>query len=205
MASNAVYENTLKRAPATRRKSRANSMGVDLDNEDSSAKPERHTTFDIPPDPQEIESQQETSESTSETDSTLALPEHSGEKHSVNWCFLCRIQVESKKLRLLFRFCAVFNILSLVFSAPIFSCNGDPPAKLPLFSGNVSMECEKVFIQFTFIAAVDFLLAVFYTLQTLARIEYLVYLRRTKSGKVECTHTHTHVPNQLMHTCHTWC
>ncbi len=217
MASN---QNTLKRALATRRQrtSRANSEDVCLDSEDPSPKAtprlspkatpglspkasprqRRHTKFDI-----HDNDDHQSDDGSSKVEGTLIQTDQSGEKQSRNWCFFCRIQVESKTIRLLFRFCAIFNILSLVFSAPLFICPKNLPdtPSLPLGSsrgGNFSsnevdglQSCNKVFIQYALITVVDFLLAVFYTLQTLARIEYLIYLRRTKSRKVRCSHTHT--------------
>ncbi len=203
MASN---QNTLKRALATRRQrtSRANSEDVCLDSEDpspkASPKPQRHTKFDIQV--QDNDDHQSDDES-SKAEGALIQTDQAGEKQSRNWCFFCRIQVESKTIRLLFRFCAIFNILSLVFSAPFFICPKDLPGtpSLPLGSspgGNLShnefdglKSCNNVFIQYSIITVVDFLLAVFYTLQTLARIEYLIYLRRTKSRKVNYNQTHT--------------
>ncbi len=207
-------QNTLKRALATRtrpaRTSRANSEDVCLD-EDSiskvtprpspSPRQRRHTKFDLQAS-QDIDSD----DNLSKTESTLIHADQAGEKQSRNWCFFCRIQVESKTLRLLFGLCAVINILSLVFSAPLFVCDHIPDENLTLPSltppgpnssfGNFTdalQSCNNVFIQYTLIAAVDFLLAVFYTLQTLARIEYLIFLRRTRSNKVNLLLCH-HMP-----------
>ncbi len=212
MASN---QNTFKRTLATRRQrtSRANSEDVCLEEENpsprvspkSSPSHRRRTKFDLQTSLSDDES--------SKTESTLVHTDQSGDKPTRNWCFLCRIQVESKRLRLLFGLCAIINILSLVFSAPLFVCREVLPSTLSLpglapqgSSSSINLSstqinnldsCNKVFIQYVLITVVDFLLAVFYTLQTLARIEYLIYLRRTKSSKVSTPivpppHTHTH-------------
>lgn len=216
MASN---QNTLKRALATRRQrtSRANSEDVCLDEDHSprvtpkpSPRQRRHTKFDLQGS-QDLSSDDDSSK----TESTLVHADQSGEKPSRNWCFLCRIQVESKTLRLLFGLCAIINILALMFSAPLFICPEGLPETLSLpslaprsssSSGNLSytqfdddlQSCNNVFIQFSLITVVDFLLAVFYTLQTLARIEYLIYLRRSKSTKVTTT-------SELCTTCNYYC
>ena len=225
----ALNTGTLKRTLATRRQ-RGWSEDRELDSDEPSPRLERSERSPRPEasprterraqfDSQTYTHESQDLDNDSITDSSLAQADSSGEKTSRNWCFLCRIQVESKVIRFLFRICAVINLLSLVFSAPLFMCPKDPMAqnaslmpsdsltdliKTPSMFRNSSemlQGCYSVFVQFSLITVIDFTLAVFYTLQTLARIEYAIYLRRNKkTSKVVSdthitpftTHTHTH-------------
>ena len=90
-----------------------------------------------------------------------------GTKVGYSGCFPCHYLVERRWARRLFRVLAVFNLTSLIFASPLKKCSGDSED-----------DCTGVRIQFVVIACVDFMLAVLYTLQTLLRIEYSIYLRR---------------------------
>lgn len=87
-------------------------------------------------------------------------------------CFPCHYLIERKSVRRFFRVLAVFNLLSLIFSAPLKTCDAKE---------KTIETCRSVFIQFVFIACVDFVLAVLYTIQTLLRIEYSIHLRKNVS------------------------
>ena len=217
-----LNSSTLKRTLATRRQ-RGKSEDRELDSDEpgsrlehrersprpeASPRTERRAQFDS----QTYTQESQDLDNDSITNSSLAQADSSGEKTSRNWCFLCRIQVESKTIRFLFRICAVINLLSLVFSAPLFMC---PPVPGPMaqnasallrrlindpshFSGVDKgmrlQDCYSVFVQFSFITVIDFALAVFYTLQTLARIEYAIYLRRSKKTSKVVFDTHSLTP-----------
>lgn len=105
---------------------------------------------------------------------------YSAEKPSRNWCFLCRIQVELSCSRLFFQIFAVINFLSLIFSGPLIECK----SQVNTTNSTPTAECNAVFIQFVTITVVDLVLAIVYTLHTLARIEYAIHLRFKKKNKV---------------------
>ena len=88
-------------------------------------------------------------------------------------CYGCHLLVENKVARRLFRVCAVLNLISLVFSAPLRRCNeGDEDC----FYG--------VFAQLVIITVLDFVLALLYTLQTYVRLQYSLYRWRRKKQVV---------------------
>ena len=95
-------------------------------------------------------------------------------------CYGCHLLVENKVARRLFRVCAVLNLISLVFSAPLRRCNeGDEDC----FYG--------VFAQLVIITVLDFVLALLYTLQTYVRLQYSLYRWRRKNpifNSVVCSH-----------------
>ena len=86
-------------------------------------------------------------------------------------CYGCHFLVENKLARRLFRVCAVLNLISLVFSAPLRQC--DP-------AGGNEQFCDHVFVQLIIIAVVDFLLAILYSLQTYVRFQYSLYQYQRK-------------------------
>ena len=81
-------------------------------------------------------------------------------------CYGCHFLVENKVTRRLFRVCAVLNLVSLVFSAPLNRCEPH------LCIREVRDCCEDVFIQLVVITILDFLLAIIYTIQTYVRFQY---------------------------------
>ena len=95
--------------------------------------------------------------------------ESDGER--VRGCRLCPLHflVENKWVRRFFRVCAVLNLLSLMFSASFYTCLRDD-----------SEDCDKVFVQYATITSIDFVLALIYTVQTLARLNYAIYIRTRK-------------------------
>ena len=96
--------------------------------------------------------------------------------HSGWWGRGCRALVEKRPFRVFYRVCALLNVLSLLFSAPLLVCTSR--------EHDVN-DCYGVFVQFTFIACVDFVLCVVYTLQTAVRLHYAVHLYQ----KVGCSVT----------------
>lgn len=89
-------------------------------------------------------------------------------------CYGCHLLVENKATRRLFRVCAVLNLISLVFSAPLTRrCNkGDKHC----FDG--------VFAQLVIITVLDFVLALLYTLQIYVRFQYSLYRWQRKKQVV---------------------
>lgn len=75
----------------------------------------------------------------------------------------CHLLVENKAARRLFRVCAVLNLISLVFSAPLRRCSTREDDR-DCFYG--------VFSQLVIITALDFVLTLLYTLQTYVRFQY---------------------------------
>ena len=75
-------------------------------------------------------------------------------------CYGCHFLVENKIARRLFRVCAVLNLISLAFSAPLKSC--EPGTN----------RCDDVLIQLVIITILDSLLAIVYTIQTYVRFQY---------------------------------
>lgn len=88
-------------------------------------------------------------------------------------CYTCSTLVERRSFRRLFRVCAVVNLLSLAFSAPLRICNDEEES-----------DCDGVFIQFLIITVVDFIVALVYTLHLALRIQYLVYHRYKKKASL---------------------
>lgn len=89
-------------------------------------------------------------------------------------CYGCHFIVENKVARRLFRVCAVLNLISLVFSAPLNRCD------VHQCRPEIRDCCDKIFIQLVIITIVDSLLAVIYTVQTYVRFQY----RLCQCGKV---------------------
>lgn len=90
-------------------------------------------------------------------------------------CYGCHLLVENKAARRLFRVCAVLNLISLVFSAPLRSCT----------TGENDKDCfNGVFAQLVIITVLDFVLALLYTLQTSVRFQYSLYRWRSKKQVV---------------------
>ena len=79
-------------------------------------------------------------------------------------CYGCHFLVENKIARRLFRVCAVLNLISLVFSAPLRSC--EP---------GMQKYCDHVFAQLVIITVLDLLLAILYTIQVYVRFQYSLY------------------------------
>ena len=194
---------TLKRSKATRRRGERASSDPLRDSTSPSPTRERQgsVTFDnqastIYLTEDDILTQDDSSQLDTDGNQT---DNYSAEKSGRNWCFLCRIQVELTCSRLFFRIFAVINFLSLIFSGPLVECD----RQIDTTNGTQSAGCNAVFIQFVTITAVDFVLAIVYTLHTIARIEYAIHLLFKKS-KVHnmlrflyyihfiATHTHTH-------------
>ena len=96
-------------------------------------------------------------------------------------CRGCHFLVENKIARRLFRVCAVLNLISLVFSAPLTRCNSDE------CSANVTDCYNSIFIQLVVITILDFLLAVIYTVQTYVRFQYSLYQRERRKQVHVCT------------------
>ena len=91
----------------------------------------------------------------------------------------CYVLVEKRYYRQFFRFCAVVNIVSLLFSPPLLyrQCvDPDPQTSI----GNRQTNCTAVFAQFVFAACVDFVLSLIYTLQTAVRVHYAIYLNKNR-------------------------
>ncbi len=86
--------------------------------------------------------------------------------------------IEQRRARQFFRLCAMVNILSLVFSAPLVQCGGGKDA------------CTEHFVTFLVIASVDLVMSVLYSIHAIARMEYAFYLY--KNRKVCTTHARTH-------------
>ena len=81
-------------------------------------------------------------------------------------CYGCHFLVENKVIRRLFRVCAVLNLVSLVFSAPLKNC------EVSKCRPEIRDCCEDVFIQLIIITILDSLLAVIYTVQAYVRFQY---------------------------------
>ena len=97
-------------------------------------------------------------------------------------CYGCHFLVENKVARRLFRVCAVVNLISLVFSAPLLVCNPEEGEK---------EDCKDVFIQLVFVTILDFLLALIYTIHTYIRFQYSLYLyHQRKKKQVSASHLH---------------
>lgn len=81
-------------------------------------------------------------------------------------CYGCHFLVENKIIRRLFRVCAVLNLISLVFSAPLNRCEVHQcrPEERDC--------CDSVLIQLIVITILDSLLAIIYTVQTYVRFQY---------------------------------
>lgn len=84
------------------------------------------------------------------------------------WRVYLMTLIEKKHFRRFFRVCAVINILSLICSAP--------------FNVSPDYDLGDKFAQFVAIAAVDLVLCVVYTLQTIARALYTLYLNRYRDS-----------------------
>jgi hypothetical protein len=82
-------------------------------------------------------------------------------------CYGCHFLVENKIIRRLFRVCAVLNLISLVFSAPLNRCEVHQCRR-----EDNSDCCDDVLIQLIVITILDSLLAIIYTVQTYVRFQY---------------------------------
>lgn len=104
-------------------------------------------------------------------------------------CYACNTLLERRSVRKFFRFCAVFSLLSLAFSAPLRVCseavgsNSSSSSSMDL-PEEEEEDCEGVFIQFVVITAVDLILALIYTVQLGMRIQYTTFLCSRKSNRV---------------------
>lgn len=176
-----ITANTLKRGKATRRQ-RSDRSSVDILREGETLSPyHERRSFDNQISTGYSLEDIFTQDGASDT-ATVGnhVDSYEGEKVSRNWCFLLRVQVEWSCSRLFFRIFAVINFLSLIFSGPLFECKPSGVDSLPNASDENSSQCNAVFIQFVTLTAVDFILAIVYTLQSLARLEYAVHLMLKK-------------------------
>lgn len=121
-------------------------------------------------------------------------------------CYTCNTLLERHWVKKFFRVCAVFNLLSLAFSAPLRVCSERGNSTEPDGGNSTDIpgeNCEGVFIQFVVIAVADVILALLYTVQLLLRVQYTVFLcfRRDKrvSNKAHIPFMASHVP--LICTC----
>ena len=80
-------------------------------------------------------------------------------------CYTCNTLLERRYIKRFFRICAVLNLLSLAFSAPLRVCTKNDDDK-----------CDAVVIQFIVIAVVDLIVAILYTLQLFMRTQYTIFL-----------------------------
>ena len=81
-------------------------------------------------------------------------------------CYGCHFLVENKIIRRLFRVCAVLNLISLVFSAPLNRC------EVHQCKSEERDCCDSVLIQLIIITILDSLLAIIYAVQTYVRFQY---------------------------------
>lgn len=88
-------------------------------------------------------------------------------------CYACSTLMEKSRVRKFFQVCAVINLLSLMFSAPLRVCGPDTPEY-----------CDDVFIQYVIIAVVDFVLSVLYTVQLVLVIVALCSRARGRKKEV---------------------
>ena len=100
-------------------------------------------------------------------------------------CYTCNTLLERRSVRRFFCLCAVLNLLSLAFSAPLRVCSNLPEAEGTnctkfLVKNGSGEDCKGVFIQFVVIAVVDFIVAILYTFQFVLRMQYTIFL--CKSG-----------------------
>lgn len=134
-------------------------------------------------------------------------PEEDEDQSGAERCYTCSTLLERHWVKKFFRVCAVFNLLSLAFSAPLRVCterkNGGNNTDMP------GEDCEGVFIQFVVIAAADVILALLYTTQLLMRVQYTAFLcfRRDKRVRERgCCFSaltcHTPTPGHLVLRCH---
>ena len=114
--------------------------------------------------------------------------EEEDEQSGSNRCYTCNTLLERRSVRWFFSLCAVLNLLSLVFSAPLRMCEPEGIANCTQWGNGTSTEsggdCTGVFAQFVVIAIVDFVLAIFYTIQLVLRLQYAVFLCLTGHKKV---------------------
>lgn len=110
-------------------------------------------------------------------------PEEDEDQSGAERCYTCSTLLERHWVKKFFRVCAVFNLLSLAFSAPLRVClergNGENDTDM---HDTVREDCTGVFIQFVVIAIADVILALLYTTQLLMRLQYTAFLcfRRDK-------------------------
>lgn len=90
--------------------------------------------------------------------------EETEQKSDRGSCYGCHFLVENKVARRIFRVCAVINLISLAFSAPLYDCSPDNES-----------DCDRVFVQLIIITVLDFFLALLYTIQTYVRFQYSLY------------------------------
>ena len=88
-------------------------------------------------------------------------------------CYVCSSFMGKRSVRKFFQVCAVINLLSLMFSAPLRVCDS-----------SMTEDCEDVFIQYVVIAVVDFVLAVVYTVQLVLVVIVLCSRARGRKQKV---------------------
>ena len=72
--------------------------------------------------------------------------------------------IDTVCINTLSRIFANVNLLSLILSAPFVGCEDEGRA------------CNELFVWFTVITCIDLVVAVVYSLQAIARVEYAVYL-----------------------------
>ena len=98
--------------------------------------------------------------------------------------YTCSTLLERRSVRRFFRLCAVLNLLSLAFSAPLRVCT-DTPEDINCTTAQdpPGEDCDGVFAQFVTIAVVDFIVAVLYTFQLVLRLMYTVFLCRHTDHK----------------------
>lgn len=96
-------------------------------------------------------------------------------------CYAYSTLLQKRSVKKFFRVCAVFNLLSLAFSAPLRVCseaaNGGNGTDA---SGE---DCQGVFVQFVVIAGADLVLALLYTVQLFMRVQYTVFLCCRKGNR----------------------
>lgn len=112
-------------------------------------------------------------------------PEDDDDQAGSGKCHTWNTLLERRSVRRFFRVCAVLNLLSLAFSAPLRVC---PPITEEGQGGNsTDGSCDGVFVQFVVIAVVDLILAVLYTVQLIMRLQYNIFVWYTHRKKVMYT------------------
>lgn len=101
-------------------------------------------------------------------------PEEDDDLAGSGKCHTCNTLLERRSVRRFFRVCAVLNLLSLAFSAPLRVC---PPISEGVNSTKSDQSCDGVFVQFVVIAVVDLILAVLYTVQLIMRLQYNIFVQ----------------------------
>ena len=111
-------------------------------------------------------------------------PEEEEEQGGSDHCYFCITLLEKHSVRKFFQICAAFNLLSLMFSAPLRVCER--------MEGSATNEsrCEGVFIQFVVITVADLVLAILYTLQ-LALVIMAFCSRKRRKEVCTCLSSHS--------------